>query len=102
MDDSPDGRNRTIALEDRLERTRLRRTGFPAAFVLLLLLAAVLLGDEVLGLTWGTAGFVWTVAFGSACVLGLGINEFHARRSIRATEKELAAARQHDLLESGQ
>lgn len=102
MDDSPDTRNRAIALEDRLERTRLRRTGFPAAFLLLLLLAAVFFGDEVLALTWGTAGFVWAVAFGSVCLLGLGINELQARQSIRATEKELAAAGQLDSLDSGQ
>lgn len=101
MDREPDDRNRIIELEDRLARTRLRRTGFPGAFVLFLVLGTVLLGDEVMGLSWGTAGFSWAFAFGSACVVGLGLNELHARRGIRATLNELEAARQPHALDPG-
>lgn len=101
MDREPDDRNRIIELEDRLARTRLRRTGFPGAFVLFLVLGTVFLGDEVMGLSWGTAGFSWAIAFGSACVVGLGLNELQTRRAIRATVNEIEAAQSPRSLEGG-
>jgi hypothetical protein len=93
MGHSPEIRNRVIELEDRLERAQLRRTGFPGGFLLFLVLGFFLFRDEVQGVGLGTAGFAWIVAFGSACFLGLGVNELQTRRVIRATESELAALR---------
>jgi hypothetical protein len=82
-----------IELEDRLERAKLRRTGFPGGFALFLSLGFFLFRDEIQRVNPGTAGFAWIVAFGSACILGLGINEFQTRRVVRTTETELDALR---------
>lgn len=89
----PEVRDRVIDLEDRLERAKLRRTGFPGGFLLFLVLGFFLFQDEIQGLNPGTAGFAWIVAFGSACILGLGINEYQTRRTLRAAKTELDALR---------
>ncbi|MGD2120212.1 MAG: hypothetical protein PVJ76_00640 [Gemmatimonadota bacterium] len=81
------------SLESKLERIRLRRSGLPSGFVLFFVLAVLLFGDEIRGFSVGTAAFAWLIAFGTACVLGLAVNEASARRSIRSLEVQLKLLR---------
>lgn len=85
-----DERARIAALEDALERTRLRRFGVPLALGLALALAGPMWDAMVPGpLTSGN--LVWMTVCGIAALTGLAANERSCRRRIRTMRTELAA-----------
>ena len=76
-------------LEERLERTRLRRSGLPAGFLVFLALAFLFFRDEAWEVARGTAAFSWVMVFGVGAIFGLALNEVTARRSLRDLEEKL-------------
>ena len=87
---------RIIALEDELERTKLRRFGVPAG-VGLGGVMAVGMWDAIVPGALTTGGLTWVAAFSLLAFAGLLLNERSCRRASTRIRSQLVAS--HEQLE---
>lgn len=78
-------------LESKLERIRARRFAGPGSFVVFGGLGFYLMGDAILALVPGSAGFIWAVSFVILYLVAIAWNELNIRAAEPRVREELAA-----------
>ena len=81
--------DRIVDIEARLARRRGLRIAGPVSFVVFAVLAAILLGGEILRQIAGSASSTWSLVFVGGYALALVVNEVSARHIIPLLDAEL-------------